>query len=138
ALLVAGLAVAHAQSTSPRAASAAPPGGAPRLVMASYVYGYQADGRKAAPARLVRLAGGATALVEHPWESDGPWFSYDRSQWHRNQLQVMQSAGIDVALPLYRGDAADRAAYATRGLDVMAQALKELRSAPTVLVGRGR
>jgi hypothetical protein len=40
----------------------------------------------------------------------------------------MEAGGIDVALAVYRGGLADRRSYALRGLDVMAQALKELKA----------
>src|SRR5207249_964525 len=94
---------------------------------ASYLYGYQADARRLEP-RLVRLASGATALTHHPWESDGPWFSGDRPQWHMNQLQLMAGAGIDVALPLYEGDAASRKAGALAGLGALVEGIKELQA----------
>ena len=63
----------------------------------------------------------------HPWEGLGPWFSYDRTQWHKNQLPLLRACGVDVLLPVYRGDTASRAAYAIKGLDCLSQALKELR-----------
>jgi hypothetical protein len=40
----------------------------------------------------------------------------------------MVAGGVDVALAVYRGDRAHRRSYALKGLDVMAEALKELRS----------
>jgi hypothetical protein len=110
---------------------------APRLVFASYAYGYQGDARRGSAPRLVRLASGATALTHHPWESTGPWFSGERPQWHRNQLQLMQGAGIDVALALFQGSASGRRDYAIRGLDALVEALKELRSPPAPLGGQG-
>jgi hypothetical protein len=55
----------------------------------------------------------------------GPWFSYDRVQWHRDQLLGLRSAGVDVILPVYSGSAADRASYAIKGLDCLVQAVKE-------------
>ncbi|MBI3910034.1 MAG: hypothetical protein HY320_03770 [Armatimonadetes bacterium] len=105
-----------------------PPPATPRLVMALYRYDFQGDRRKKAAFRFVREADGRTRLAHHPWDSDGPWFSADRSQWHRNQLQLMAGAGIDVALAVFRGDAEERGAYAIKGLDVMVQGLKELRA----------
>jgi hypothetical protein len=99
-----------------------------RLVLAHYYYSYQGDPRKAAPFREIRNAQGLTTLTDHPWESVGPWMSYDRAQWHKNQFQMMAAGGIDVALAIYRGDLASRRAYAIKGLDVMTQGLKELRS----------
>ena len=40
----------------------------------------------------------------------------------------MAAGGVDVALAVYRGDKDSRHTYAIKGLDVMAQGLKELRS----------
>lgn len=102
---------------------------APRLVFASYLYSFQSDARRGEP-RGVRLANGATALTHHPWESAGPWFSGDRPQWHVNQLQLMQGAGIDVALPLYDGDAAGRKGGALTGLAALVEGIKELEESP--------
>src|SRR5262249_55219018 len=106
--LLPAFAVAAAPGASPAPSGPARPDPVPRLVFASYLYGYQGDARRMNPAdgrpSLVRLASGASALTHHPWESDGPWFSGDRPQWHMSQLQLMQGAGIDVALPLFEGD----------------------------------
>lgn len=100
---------------------------APPLVLARYIYWYQADSRKAAPMEHVRLSGGATALAHHPIDSLGPWFSYDRANWHRRQLMDARRAGIDVILPDYRGSARDRQLYANKGLAALTAALKSLR-----------
>ena len=102
-----------------------------KLVFALYYYGFQGDPRKPTPARDVRDAKGVSLMTDHPWESVGPWFSYDRAQWHKNQFQMMAAGGIDVALAVYRGDPASRAGYALKGLDMMTQGLKELRSEGT-------
>ncbi|MFN3650756.1 MAG: hypothetical protein ACK47B_14370 [Armatimonadota bacterium] len=105
-----------------------------RLVFATYYYWYQGDPRKALPTAHLRNSQGVTTLTHHPWESVGPWISFDRAQWHRNNFQLMAGGGIDVALAVYRGDVENRRAYAIKGLDVMAQALKELRTeGPTPL-----
>ena len=96
------------------------------LVMARYAYRYQGDPRKAAPLVGVVRANGSTALAHHPLEGVGPWLSYDRADWHRNQLREMRRSGIDVVLPEYRGDAAARKLYADKGLRVMASALQSL------------
>jgi len=42
---------------------------------------------------------GSVGLVHHPMEGIGPWFSYDRADWHRRQLIDVRRAGIDVILP---------------------------------------
>lgn len=99
-----------------------------RLVFAYYHYSYQGDGRKAVPVRDIRDKKGLSVLTDQPWESVGPWMSYDRAQWHKNQFQMMAAGGIDVALTVYRGDQESRAGWALKGLDVMSQGLKELRS----------
>ena len=97
------------------------------LVMARYAYRYQADPRKAAPLNAVLRGNGSSALAHHPLEGVGPWFSYDRADWHRGQLRELRRAGIDVILPEYRGDARSRQAYADKGLRVLAGALQNLR-----------
>ena len=95
--------------------------------MARYAYRYQADPRKAAPLSGVLRGNGSTALAHHPLEGVGPWFSYDRADWHRNQLRELRRAGIDVILPEYRGDARSRQQYADKGLRVLASALQNMR-----------
>lgn len=99
-----------------------------KLVFAYYYYSMQGDTRKSVPQRDVRDKSGSCILTHHPWESVGPWLSYDRSQWHKNQFQMMAAGGIDVALAVFRGDVESRQTYAIKGLDVMAQGLKELRA----------
>jgi hypothetical protein len=113
-----------------------PPPPAPhiqRLVFSPYIYSYQADTRRfvpgmgALPVQGVRNPDGSSALTDHPWGGIGPWFSYDRTQWHKDQLSVLRTTGVDVILPVFRGDTAARHTYAVKGLDCLAQALKELR-----------
>jgi hypothetical protein len=111
------------------AAEAAPQpsaGGSPRLVLARYFYRVQGDPRKPLPETGVRNRDGSSAMVTHPWEGVGPWYSYDRVQWHREQLAGLRAGGIDVILPVYTGAAADRATSALKGLDCLVQAMKEL------------
>jgi len=109
-----------------------------RLVFAHYYYWYQGDPRKPVPFRNVRNTAGLSTLTDHPWESVGPWFSFDRVQWHKNQFQMMAAGGIDVALAVYRGDQANRRAYALKGLDVMTQGLKEFRAEGLLPLSRAR
>lgn len=97
------------------------------LVMARYCYRYQADPRKAAPVAAVTRGNGSSALAHHPLEGVGPWFSYDRMDWHRGQLRELRKAGIEVILPEYRGDARSRQMYADKGLRVLVSALQNLR-----------
>ncbi|MHB9037544.1 MAG: sugar-binding protein [Armatimonadota bacterium] len=98
------------------------------LVFAAYDYNYQADKRKSAPVSGITNLDGTPALLDFPAKNAGPWFSYDRVQWHKEELSDMLAAGIDVVAPVYRGDAASRAGYADKGLDCLVSALEELRA----------
>ena len=99
------------------------------LVLAQYTYWYQGDKRKPSPAERVWQPDGSTALAQHPIGGVGPWFSYDRADWHRQQLIEARRAGIDVILPLYRGGVRDRQRYADKGLLALATALQSLKAA---------
>ncbi len=99
------------------------------LALAEYTYWYQGDSRKSAPAERVWQPNGATALAQHPLNGSGPWLSYDRAEWHRQQLIEARRAGIDVILPVYRGGVRDRQRYADKGLLALATALQALKSA---------
>jgi hypothetical protein len=116
------VAAAPAPPASPRAAVTE----RPRLVLARYFYQIQADPRKPLPVAGVRNRDGGSAMITHPWEGVGPWASYDRVQWHRDQLIGLRAAGVDVLLPVYSGAAPDRTTYALKGLDCLVQAMKEL------------
>ncbi|MEN6356268.1 MAG: sugar-binding protein [Armatimonadota bacterium] len=98
------------------------------LVFARYDYNYQADKRKAAPVSGITNQDGTPALIDFPIKNAGPWFSYDRVQWHKEQLSDMVAAGIDIVAPVYSGDAASRAGYADKGMDCMVSALEEFRA----------
>lgn len=99
------------------------------LVLARYEYDYQADPRKEAPMQHVVNPDNSSALAHHPLEGTGPWFSYDRADWHRQQLLELRKAGIDVILPIYHGTPRERQLYADKGLLVLASALEYLRRA---------
>ena len=99
------------------------------LILAQYTYWYQGDPRKPAPAERVWQPNGATALAQHPLSGVGSWLSYDRADWHRQQLIEARRAGIDVILPLYRGGVRDRQRYADKGLLALATALQSLKAA---------
>ena len=99
------------------------------LVFAEYTYWFQADPRKIVPAEHVWQADGTSILAQHPLAGTGPWLSYDRADWHRQQLIESRRAGIDVILPMYRGAIRDRQRYADKGLLVLAAALQSLRAA---------
>lgn len=74
----------------------------PRLVFARYRVDYQCDTRKALPLRAVADASGQTLLATHPMDGTGPWFTYDRPDWHRIQFTRMREAGVDVAAVTFR------------------------------------
>lgn len=98
----------------------------PRLVFAFYSYDVQNDPRKAAPLKSVFSLDGASLLSSHPMEGAGPWFTYDRVDWHRRQLQNVRRAGIDIIAPRYRGDVFSKQRYAQRGLQTLVAALRSL------------
>ncbi|MCE5314320.1 MAG: sugar-binding protein [Armatimonadota bacterium] len=98
------------------------------MVFAAYNYDYQADKRKSAPVSGITKEDGTPVLIDFPAGNAGPWFSYDRVQWHKEQLSDMIAAGIDVVAPVYSGDAASRTGYADKGLDCLVSALDELRT----------
>ncbi|MDE2126664.1 MAG: hypothetical protein KGJ62_08745 [Armatimonadetes bacterium] len=104
-------------------------GKAGRAVMALYDYHYQADPRRRAPLAGVITPSGGSLLVHHPYGGSGPWFSYDRADDARLQLQEMAHAGVDVALVQYLGEPLDGGGAADKGLTVMTEALQWLRSA---------
>ena len=116
-------------STEPLPVTAHHPQSLAHLIMARYAYRYQADPRRVAPVIGVTRSNGSTALAHHPLEGVGPWFSYDRADWHRGQLRELRRTGIDVILPEYRGDARSRQQYADKGLRVLVSALQTLRQA---------
>src|SRR5262249_45575379 len=100
----------------------------PRLALTTYYYWYQADPRKPVPISHTRAQDGSSLLGSHPWDGTGPWLSYDRVQWHKNQLELIRDTGIDVVLPVYAGVEGGAPSYAVKGLDCLAQALKEIRA----------
>ncbi len=102
-------------------------GHAEQLVFATYEYDYQADARKAGGTRGVLSPDHSSALAHHPLEGTGPWFSFEDADWHRNLLSEARKEGINVVLPVYRGDPAHRRA-ANRGLLVLAGALEHLKT----------
>jgi len=99
-----------------------------KLALTHYFYWYQGDGRREAPFGHVRREDGSSELTDHPLEGVGPWFSHDRVQWHKDQLADIRNAGIDVVIPVYWGAAATKKQFASKGLNCMVQALKELKA----------
>ncbi len=100
----------------------------PHLTMALYHFDVQADPRKPFAVRSPRNPDGSLASYGCPLDGAGPWMTYDSVDWHRGQLEQMRLAGVDVALLVYRGGAADKARYAQRGLTVLSGALRSLRA----------
>jgi hypothetical protein len=113
---------------------APPPGertGTAATVLAVYRYDWQGDPGREGGGPLW-APDGAPATSDQPREGAGPWYSYERVDWHGQQLEEIQRAGIDVILARYRGDEDARRSWARIGLDRLGQALKERRAA-----GRG-
>ncbi|UCC67449.1 MAG: hypothetical protein JSV79_09980 [Armatimonadota bacterium] len=71
---------------------------------------------------------GAPATADQPMEGAGPWYTSERVDWHSTQLEAIQRAGIDVILPVYRGDEDSRRSWARPGLDYLTEALKRRRA----------
>lgn len=82
----------------------------PRLVFARYRVDYQCDTRKNLPLRAVAMPSGQTLIATHPMDGTGPWFSYDRIDWHRIQMTRMREAHVDVAAVTFRPDRQGRLA----------------------------
>lgn len=99
-----------------------------RLALTHYFYWYQGDPRKEAPFSHVRYENGVSALMDHPLDGVGPWFSCDRVQWHKDQLAEISKSGIDVIIPVYWGDTVDKRGFASKGLICLVQAMKELKT----------
>lgn len=98
------------------------------LSFARYFYGYQANPRKSLAAGIPSLGtDGSSRFTVQPSVGIGPWFGYGHAMWHRDNLVSMRRSGIDVALPVFRPDAASLAGYAENGLLSMTQALIELK-----------
>lgn len=71
------------------------------VVLTSYFYWYDVF-----TGAHIYDADGSDALTDHPPTLTG--FSYKRVEWHREQLQDMIAAGIDVVLPVYWGEPSQR------------------------------
>ena len=99
-----------------------------RTLFTHYFYWYQADRRKAAPYSHISGSDGVIQLQNFPAKNCGPWFSYDRVQWHKEELSDIIASGIDVVLPIYWGNKASTEGFAAKGLDCMVSALAELRA----------
>ncbi|MGI6296347.1 MAG: sugar-binding protein [Armatimonadota bacterium] len=108
-----------------------------RTVLARYSFWYQADSRKQVPVQRIRKPDGTLDMLDVPADGVGPWLSYDRVQWHKDELLNMAKAGITVVLPDYLAAASEGRGFADKGLDCMVAALDELRkeNKPYPMVG---
>ena len=84
-----------------------------KLVFADYSFDFQLNKRKSEP-----YSSFDTAKIDTMPIGTGPWFSYDRVQWHKDNLMEMAKCGIDVA---FINNAS------AKGLDCLVAALDELR-----------
>lgn len=71
------------------------------VVLTSYFYWYDVF-----TGAHIYNADGSDALTDHPPTLTG--FSYKLAAWHREQLEDMVAAGIDVLLPVYWGEPSQR------------------------------
>jgi len=110
-----------------RAARPAERTGVVGTLLAVYRYDWQAHPAPHGGTSLWR-PDGFPNTSDQPKEAAGPWYSYELLDWHRQQLEQIQRAGIDIILPEYRGDEKARRTWARIGLDRLAQALKERRA----------
>ncbi len=97
-----------------------------KLTMARYLISFQGDPRKAIGFRGVRSETGDFLLSEHPLNGAGPWFSADRTAWHRDQLTEMRRDGVDVALVETGGPLGSFAVADDKAVLVMVGALREM------------
>ncbi|MGM0490852.1 MAG: DUF5010 domain-containing protein [Planctomycetota bacterium] len=91
------------------------------IVMTSYFYWYDAETK----AHIVN-PDGSDALTNHPPTLDG--LSYRNPAWHRQQLDDMARAGIDVVLPVYWGTPGTRRSWSNVGLPPLVAARERLLS----------
>lgn len=108
--------------------AAAPLVAAPTL-LALYRYDWQGGPAQTGGAAFwQRASPSLPATADQPKEGAGPWYSYERVDWHMAQLAEVQRAGIDIILVEYRGDDESRRTWARTGLERLAEALKWLRA----------
>ncbi|MBW3623222.1 MAG: hypothetical protein KY468_07410 [Armatimonadetes bacterium] len=93
-----------------------------------YQVGYRSAAPKGSTAMLPRAANGSTLLTHLPLEGAGPWLDARRSAWHRGSFADMARAGINVALVQYPADLSSRQEWGRQGLDMAAQAIREMRA----------
>ncbi len=84
----------------------------------------------------VRYADGTDAFPLHPARAKG--YTYKSVAWHTRELSAMRDAGIDVVLPAYWGNPADRALKSGAGLRWSFDGLKPLTEAAGKMNKTGR
>ncbi len=99
------------------------------LLMTLYRYDYLCSGNSTGNGNHANAVVTPSMPVYQPREGIGPWWSADRPEWHRRQLQEIQSAGIEVLLAAYSPAPSARGDWARRGLAALVEALKESRAA---------
>ena len=111
---------------TPAPTTSAKPAAAGTL-LAVYRYDWSGNMNRAGGAKLW-ASDFAPATPDQPKEACGPWYSYERVAWHRQELEEVTRAGIDILLARYQGDEVSRRTWADTGLDRLTQALKERRA----------
>jgi hypothetical protein len=97
------------------------------MVLAIYRYDWQGRQEATGGAPLWR-PDGTPATAHQPRGGAGPWVSYALVDWHAQQLEEVQRAGIDVLLVRYPGGEEARRTWGRVGLDRLVQALKKRRA----------
>ena len=103
-----------------------------RLLMARYIPTYQGDAHRVTmPRRGIFAPDNTLLLTDQPITGVGPWFSSERTSWHRGEFAAMRKAGIDVALvqvggPDAAGPDAPLGPMDEKALLVMVSALRDM------------
>lgn len=100
-----------------------------RLVATYYFYWYDDE-----TGAHFRNPDGSDALVDHPANPKG--YSYKRPAWHRKELEDILDAGIDVILPVYWGNPADKQMQGA--LNWSFEGLRALVAAQEKMLAEGR
>lgn len=108
---------------SPEAASPADDAG---RLLAVYRYDWCAEPGPLGGAPLWGPEGPTTP--DQPRQGAGPWYHWNRVDWHLEQLGEAHRAGIEVLLAHYRGDEESRRTWSRTGLLRLGEALRWMRS----------
>lgn len=118
------------EKPTPTLRPGAPPverSGAAAAVLATYRYDWEGDAGERDGALLWR-EDGLPATAHQPRLGAGPWVSWRRVDWHAEQLEEAQRAGVDILLLGYSAEERARRSWARAGLLRFVQALKERRA----------